>query len=181
MIIGVSGTFGSGKDAVSSYLESKGFLHCSTSDALRQITAEKGREVNRENLRITANEIEYDEDGNLAKKCLEKRLADKNAVVSGVRRLLEINYLRSLPEDFTLIFVDAPIELRYSRLVSRSREGEEKITFEEFKKREELESSGQSSQRLDLCKKEADMILVNKGTIEELHKKIDELLTVLLG
>ena len=179
MIIGISGTFGSGKDLVSSYLETKGFLHCSTSDALRQITAEKGREVNRENLRLTANEIEHEEDGNLAKQCLKSRQGAENVVVSGLRRLLELNYLRSLPEKFLLIFIDAPIEIRYHRLIDRSREGEDKMTLEEFKKREELESSGQSSQRLDLCKKEADKVIINEGTIEELHNQIDQILTTI--
>jgi len=179
MIIGISGTFGSGKDLVSNYLETKGFLHCSTSDALRKITAEKGREVNRENLRLTANEIEHEEGGNLAEQCLKMRRGNSNVAVSGLRRLLEIDYLRSLPEKFFFVFIDAPIETRYNRVIDRSREGEAKMTLEEFERREELESSGQSSQRLDLCKDEADKIIINDGTIEDLHDQIDKILTTI--
>jgi hypothetical protein len=39
--------------------------------------------------------------------------------------------------------------------------------------------SGQNSQRLDVCKKEADIMIINDGTKEEFYQKLDKLLTEL--
>jgi dephospho-CoA kinase len=75
-----------------------------------------------------------------------------------------------------MLFIDAPLEVRHARLVERQREGEDKITMDELKNKEELEMSGGSSQRLDLCKERADYIVENNGSIEELNEKIDKVL-----
>lgn len=176
MIIGLSGTFGAGKDSVARYLVSRGFEHCSTSDSLREFTTERGRKLERENYRLTANELEEEFGGSvLAKKCLDKRTGE-DITLSGIRRMGEIKFLRNQKDKFTLLFIDAPIELRYQRMVDRSREGEGHISFEELKHREGLETSGQSSQRLDICQKEADEIVVNDGSEEALFTKIDKIL-----
>jgi len=176
MIIGISGTFGAGKDLVAKYLERKGFEHFSTSDILRQLTLERGRKPERENYRITANELKNEQGGEcLAKKAVSQRTKE-NVIISGIRRAEEIDYLKNQKEKFIMLFIDAPLEVRHARLVERQREGEDKITMDELRNKEELEMSGGSSQRLDLCKERADFIIENDGSIEELNKKIDKIL-----
>lgn len=175
MIIGLTGTFGAGKDKAAKYLKDLGFEHYSTADILREEAISRGLDTERETLRVLVNKLRQEKgDDYLAKEAL-KRIKGDRAVLSAIRSVGEVDYLKSLP-DFTLIFVDAPIEIRYGRIKDRKRAGEEKLTLDEFKKREQLEMSGESSQRLDYSKEKADYLIENAGTLEELYKKIDELL-----
>lgn len=176
MIIGISGTFGSGKDFVAKYLESKkGFQHLSLADILRELAAENHVGVDRESVRVLANQYSSEEGGDFLAKRAVKRKIKQNLVISAVRRLEEIAFLKK-EDDFYLLFVDAPVEIRFQRMVSRSRDIESTMTLEEMKRKEELEMSGKSSQRVDLCKKEANFLIDNSGTKEELEKKIDGIL-----
>lgn len=176
MIIGLTGTFGAGKDLISGYLVDKGFEHISTADVLREIAKERGLGTDRETVRIFANQLKKEFDGAiLARKAIEKK-SKTNLVISALRDTDEIDYLKEI-DNFKLIFVDAPIKIRYKRLLARSRDAKEnKLTMGDLKKEEQIEMSGKSSQRIDLCKKKADFIVDNSGTKEELHKKIDEIL-----
>ncbi|MCL5411007.1 MAG: AAA family ATPase [Patescibacteria group bacterium] len=176
MIIGISGTFGAGKDLVAKYLETeKGFQHFSLADILREIAVENGTGVDRESVRILANKLNEEEGGDFLAKRALKRKNRENLVISAVRRPEEIDFLKH-QDDFILFFIDAPIEIRYKRMVSRSRDVEGKMTLDELRDKEELEGSGKSSQRVDLCKEKADFIINNSGTEDELRKKIDKIL-----
>lgn len=175
MIIGISGTFGSGKDLAAEYLESKGFQHISLADILREEATKRGLDHNRETLRTLSNEISEWEGGDKFAKVAISRKKNDNLVLSAVRKIGEVDYLKTFP-DFKMLFIDAPLEIRYERLVSRSRAGENKMTLEELKQKEELEMSGKSSQRVDYCKKEADVIISNTGTVQEFYGKIDKIL-----
>lgn len=177
MIIGISGTFGSGKDTVARLIESKGFEHFSTPDLLRSETEKLGRTTDRETLRTTGNELrEKFGSGFLAEKAM--RMATKgNILISGVRSQGEVDFIKK-HKDTYLIFVDAPIEFRYERISGRNRNVEDRASFEEFKQSEEIESDGDiNSQDLSYCKDQADFIVQNDGTFEELGQKIDEILT----
>lgn len=181
MIIGISGTFGSGKDSAAKYLETKkGFQHLSLADILREIAVEKNIDKDRESVRVLANKLNEEEGGDFLAQRALKRKNDEDLVISAIRRPEEINFLKK-QNNFFLVFIDAPIETRYQRMVSRSRDVEGEMTIDELKKKEELESSGKSSQRVDLCKKEADYFVENNGTKEELEKKIDQILIDTMG
>jgi len=176
MIIGLSGTFGAGKDTVSQYLVKKGFQHISLSDIIREEATKRGMGHDRDSLRELGN-ILVRESGEevLAKKALSKK-TKKNLVLSSIRRIKEIDYLKKQP-DFLLLFVDAPIKIRYERLRARSRIGESEMNFKDFKAKEKLEMSGKSTQRLDLCKKKADVLIDNSKTEKHLFKQIDRIIT----
>lgn len=176
MIIGVSGTFGSGKDTVAEYLiREKNFQHISLSDLIREEAQKRGMGDDRDSLRNLGNILakEIGEDA-LARMAI-KRKKSANLVISSIRKPKEVDYLKSLL-DFLLVFVDAPIEVRFSRMNKRKRAGEASMTLFELKTKENLEMSGKSSQRLDYCKKTADKILLNTSTMEDLDKKVDELI-----
>ena len=79
-------------------------------------------------------------------------------------------------KNFTLVGIDASIELRFKRLLERNRVGDAK-TLEEFKQQEQRENlKSDTNQQLDATFKLSQKIILNDGSLEELHKKIDELI-----
>ncbi len=179
MIVGITGYLASGKDTVADLLIKKGFNHYSLSDELRAILKERGVESTRENQQKVGNELrekygsEY-----LAERVIKKVL--EPSVITSIRSVGEVELLKS--KGMKLIFVDAPIELRYKRIQNRKREGEEILTFEQFKAQEEFEKGkSSSSQQLHLVAKMADHTIINSGTLEKLDSKIDKILEEING
>ena len=180
MIIGLTSFTGAGKTTVADYLVSKGFEYYSLSDILRQELKSKGKEVTRENLQEIGNEMRR-EHGNsvLADKTLQRigQASDqgKDFVVDSIRNPAEIGALRK-NKDFALVFIDAPVRVRFERTKARKRE-KDPTTFEAFKKSEEKELHGKdsSNQQLLRCGEMADFVIHNDSTLETLYKKIDEL------
>ncbi len=185
MIIGLTSFTGAGKTTVTDYLVSKDFEYYSLSDILRQKLKSRQKEVTRENLQAVGNELRR-EHGNsvLADKTLERIEQDtgkdagggKDFAVDSIRNPAEIEALRK-NKDFTLVFIDAPIKLRFERTKARKRE-KDPTTFKDFKKSEEkeLQSKDSSNQQLLRCREMADFVIHNDSTLETLYKKIDELL-----
>ena len=74
---------------------------------------------------------------------------------------------------FNLVFIEADIEKRYQRIISRRENVDDKNkSLEEFKKDHERETE---LQIVDL-KKVADVIIGNNGSPEDLYKQIDEII-----
>lgn len=175
MILGISGSLGSGKDTVAEYLAKKGFQHISLSDLIRMEAKNRGLGLDRDSLRELANVL-ANEDGPeaLAKQAINLK-NKKNLAISSVRKPAEVDFLKKR-NDFKLIFVDAPIELRYKRIITRGRQDEKLMSIDELREKEKLEMSGQSSQRLDYCNKKADYLIENSGTLENLYAQTDHIL-----
>src|SRR3990167_328976 len=98
LIIGLTGTHGSGKGEVGKYLVSKGFKYYSCSDELRIEAKKLGLPETRENLGIVIGDKLRREFGKgvLGKKIYEKIL-DENiqlAVVDSLRLIEEFNELK---------------------------------------------------------------------------------------
>ncbi len=178
MIIGLTGTLSSGKDQVSEYLMTKGLKHYSLSVILREIAEERGIEKTRDNLRDLGNDVAHEKGpDSLAREALSRigDVKEGNFIISAIRKSEEVKLLKQRP-DFLFIAVDADPTLRWERSQKRAREGEHKQTFEEFMNKEKAETSGNNVQRLDICISMADYKVMNNGTIEDLNKKIDEIL-----
>ena len=177
MIIGLTSFLGAGKTSVCDYLVKKGFIFYSLSDVIRDEIKSRGLEITRERLQDVGNELRK-KFGNavLAKKILKKLEPGKTYVIDSIRNPAEIQELRK-KKGFTLVFVDAPIKLRFERMKARKRE-KDPMTFEDFKKSEqrELESPDSANQQLLKCRDMAEFIITNDSTFETLYKKIDELL-----
>ena len=176
MIIGVTGTFASGKDTVSDYLVEKGYFHFSLSDAIRRECEKRGLPKDRDTLRDLANKMREEEGFDiLAKRALEtiKESEEKNVVVTSIRNPKEAEFLKK-QDDFILIAVDAPIKIRYERIKSRQRE-DDFIDFEKFQHQEKMEmAGGEGKQNIGQIIQMADHIIINDGTLEELNEKINE-------
>lgn len=182
MIIGLTGKNASGKGEIANYLKAKGFAYCSLSDELREEATKKGLSHERETL-ISLGNILRKQNGPeyLAKKINEKiknemrKNKSANFVVDSIRSPYESKELLK-NRDFLLLGIDAPANIRFERLLKRGRAGDSK-TPEEFRKHEKQENtSNKNAQQLDETFKLAGKIIKNDGSLEELHKKIDELL-----
>jgi len=176
MIIGLSGSLAAGKDTVAEYLEAKGFRHISLSVILRDLLKEKNIEINLENLTRVGNSI-LDEYGPAYLVKRAEKIADfsSDLVISSIRQPNEIEYLKKR-RDFFMVFVDADIKIRFSRSEIRSRQGDSK-TLEEFAAIEKKEMDGKSGgMDLQYCRKAADFVLLNNGTLDEFEGAIEKTL-----
>ena len=183
MIIGVTGSYASGKDSVAEYLIKKGFQHFSLSDEIRKELKKRKIKETRQNLIKLGNELRK-KHGNeiLAKRIIElisknNKNLNKNYLVSSIRNIGEVNELKKTCS-FILVWVDALPKIRYNRLINRQRTGDLQ-TFEEFIKSENLEKSEDpNKQQLHKVKEMADIIIDNSGTLEELYDELDKKLGV---
>jgi len=180
MIIGLTGTNGSGKGTIAKYLMAKGFTYHSCSDVIREEADKRGLEKNRDELQKLANSLRKEHGENiLAKRLLAKIKENKEekTIVDSIRNPAEIKELKK--EKFILIAVDAPIELRYERITKRQRP-EDKVSFEKFKTQEEREmKGGKTEQQIINCMEIADYKIINDSTIQKLQLKIDKILEVI--
>lgn len=177
MIIGLTGKSASGKGEVANYLKTRGFSYCSLSDELRKEADKRGLEPSRENLIPLGNDLRKEFGADiLAKKVIEKikKGNEANVVIDSIRNPSELKEIKKLPNS-KIIAIDAPIEIRFKRAMKRGRTENAK-TLEEFRVMEEKEESKEKkSQQLNTCFEMADIAVVNDSSLEELHKKIDNI------
>ena len=173
-IIGLTGTNGAGKGECASFFVSRGYAYHSLSDILREELSRRGLEATRDNLIRTGNGLRetYGPDV-LARRAVLK--VTPPAVIDSIRNVREVECLREL-DGFFLLAVDAPLEIRFGRVSARGR-NESAATLEEFRRKEEEEmSGGTTAQQLKACLALADQLIVNDGTLEDLRRKLEELL-----
>jgi dCMP deaminase len=177
MIIGLTGKNGSGKTEVSGYLKNRGFEYHSLSDAIREEIRRRGQEITRDVLIEVGNDLrEKFGPGILADKILPNLEREHNYVIDSIRNPQEVEVLKRR-KDFILLAVEADQAIRFERSRKRGRESaaQNLAQFIEEEARE-LESSNPASQQLLATRQIADIVVPNEGTIEELHRKLDELL-----
>lgn len=171
-IIGLAGTFASGKDTLAGMLEGWGFVHVSTSDIVRKFSSKEYGNTDRQSLVRAGNQLRAENSGDfLARTAFEQAKAvfvendNIGVVISGLRSVAEAKYLHSIGAE--LVFVDAPIELRYQRAVKRSRDVEVK-SFESFRDAEVLESQNTdvNTQNIQAIKKISDVIIINDDDLQ---------------
>lgn len=180
MIIGLTGTLGSGKGTFAEFLKKKGFGYLSLSDELREYADSQGVERTRANLQNLGNKLREEQGpGVLAKLVLNKIITYNlmDVVVDGIRNPAEIKELKQLPH-FYLIAVDAPEKTRFERMRKRARENDPKI-IKDFKKvdaRDRGKGEKLSGQQVGKCLKLASIKIRNDSTVEELCKKAGQVL-----
>ena len=179
-IIGLTGSYASGKDAAADYLVSLGFKKYVYSDYIREELKKIGKEPNRDNLIWMGNELRSQfGPGEISKRILNDIKKDrmKKAVAVGIRNPSEVEELKK-SHILHLWFVDAPQELRYERSQKR-KVLKDQVGFEQFQAQEEKENSeNTTAQQLRKVAEMADKTLINDGRMEKLHQQIDELLNL---
>jgi dephospho-CoA kinase len=179
MIIGLTGTFASGKDTIADYLvKEKGFDSYQTGDVVREWVKKEGLELTRDNQREMANKLRSQFGASFLVEEAIKKTHKENKAITGIRQPNEAEFFTKTDGAY-LIAVDAPIEARFDRIVKRKREGDP-ITLDELKTKEnkEMTNSGDNPncQNISYCMKMAKFKIDNSGTFEELYKKVDDVL-----
>ncbi len=177
MLIGLTGRNASGKGEVAEYLKTKGFHYHSLSDVIRDEIRSRGQQPTREVLIQVGNQLrETFGPQVLAERILAKIESGKNYIIDSIRNPSEVDTLRAAKFSFKLIRVEAPVEVRFQRTVSRNRESDP-TTLDAFMAVEKREEAGSAtSQNLIQVEKMADTSLVNDGSLEELRKRVDQLM-----
>ena len=178
MIVGVTGSYCSGKDTIAEYLvNAKGFIHRSLSDELREEMKRRDIAPTRENLIVTGTDLREKEGfGVLAKRVMSGLVPGKNYVITSIRHPAEIVELKKC-KDFFLVDVDAPAEVRFERMKKRNRPGDPDNVerFLELEKKESQEEG--AGQQLAQCSRLASLRIINDSeNMGELHSKIEKLL-----
>ncbi len=174
--VGLTGPNASGKGEVATYLAESGFSRHSLSDVVREEATRQGLDHSRESLiQIGTWLREEFGPGILAERVLP--LLGERSVVDSIRNPGEIEVLRRLP-GFHLLGVDAPIEIRFERSRVRGRSGDGQ-TLQDFRRKESLEQSGEGpGQQLRVCLSLADAVILNNGSIPELHERVRQILSL---
>ena len=173
-IIGLTGPNAASKGEVASYLAALGYTSHSLSDIVRESAAREGLPPTREHLIRIGNELRRAGGaGVLAEHLLERLTAP--AVVDSIRNPAEVEALRR-HSDFVLLGVEASLETRFARTLTRNREGDPS-TIEEYRQREAQENDlDPNSQQLANTFSLADTVIANDGSLEELQIAIDTFL-----
>lgn len=180
MIIGITGTDGSGKGTVVDYLVAKhNFTHYSSRDFIVAEIERKGLLVDRNQMRLIANEMRA-KYGNefVVRQAYEKAQSEgkDKVIIESVRALAEADFLKQ--KKGLLLAVDADEKLRFDRVQSRRSESD-KVTFEVFHAHEELEKNDPDPNGMQKAKVIAmsDYTIMNNGTLGELHVQIEDFLS----
>jgi dephospho-CoA kinase len=175
LILGFTGEMASGKGTCAAYLKER--YHAETfrfSSALFDVAHRMHLKDDRDTLQKISTWFrkEFGED-TLAKVMFEdaKSASADLVVIDGVRRLEDVKYLRALPE-FVLVYLDAPMRVRYERMVLRGEKADDTTkTFEEFEKDHQRESELEIPKLREFSRE----ILDNGGTKDELFARLDEI------
>lgn len=175
-IIGLVGTPGAGKSAVTDYIiQTYGGSQFRFSDYLSHVLQKMNITKSRENM-IKLSVIlrkEFGEDlfsHAVASDAL--RSEDELVLVDGIRRPEDLAAFRPLP-NFKLIAVNADAKIRYDRIKHRGEKvGETDMTWEAFETTERAPTEITIPEAMTY----ADFVIMNDGSVEELHARIDEIM-----
>jgi len=171
-LIGLTGTNGSGKGEVAAFFQQRGYAYSSLSDLIRDELEKEGKPTTRNSLIQKGNQMR-ERDGADVLARLVLRNIKGNTVVDSIRNPHEVEYLRT-HNDFILLAIDAPVEIRFERAKKRGRE-ESVSSLQEFiaKEAEEM-TNRQTGQQLKNCIQLADFKIQNDSTLENLYEKLEK-------
>ncbi len=171
-VIGLAGTFASGKDTLAHYLVEKcGYSHFSTGDMVRKEALKQYGSAERPVCQRIARELrEKDGAGIFVQKALrayDEQKLKGGIVVTGLRTTGEAKEIQKTRG--VIVFVDAPVEIRYERMKSRQRDDETQLTLEEFKELEAKEwyaGNKDTDFNFSALKQMANIVLENDANLE---------------
>ena len=179
-VVGLTGTMGSGKNSVKQIIMQRfSCYHVTLSDVIRGEIEKKRGQLDRTKLQDMGNEMRQ-KYGNhiLAMVAIEYLPRDKDMIiVDGIRNPGEVEYLKKkFGNDFFMVAVDAPKEVRFERLKGRN-DPKDPQTIEDFKKadaRDQGKGEPPYGQHVGACVKMADFTITNAGTLKQLEKDVAE-------
>jgi len=180
-VIGLTGTIGSGKDIVREMLEKKlDTVSVRLSDLLETSALKKmGIKVTREMQQNLGDDLRQKYGTHVLAKIAIDFMKKNNdvKVIDGIRNSGEVDFLRQqFGDDFKLIAIDAPQQVRFERIVKRKRPIDPK-TWEEFivaDERDQGKDQPEYGQQVRKCIEMADLIIQNDGSMEEFKRKVED-------
>jgi dephospho-CoA kinase len=180
MLIGITGTDGSGKGSAVAYMVSKrGFTHYSSRDLITLEVNKLGLPATRENLRLTANSMRATEGTDVIVKYALRQIKEnevEDAVVESIRAIKEVETFKKAGG--ILLTIDASPEIRYNRIKGRG-SSSDKVSFEDFIKQENLEMNDPDPSGMQKATviKMADYTIMNNQPLSKLYAEVDRFLS----
>lgn len=176
IILGFAGQIASGKGTSSKYMtdryEAKAYRF---STSLRDILHRLILPVSRTNLQDLAISLTNTFGQDVLSKVIYKEIQeDEHGIITidGIRRLGDMEYFKKLP-GFRLVYIDADMKLRFQRMKQNGENAYDiSKTFDEFSKDHEKETET----AIEGFKEKANYVVDNNGTLQELHKQLDEII-----
>jgi len=177
-ILGIAGTDGSGKDSLGHFLrDSFGWYFISVTDLLRAEAKSRGMELSRGTLKSISSEWRRKEGlGVLIDRALKEYESSGKAYaglcLASLRNPGEVDRVHGLGGK--VVWLDAPIELRYQRAVARNKGTEDQVSFEEFQKEEAAQMAHKTDDtalNLSAVKAKADIFISNDTNDFEVFKE----------
>ena len=167
----------SGKSTASSVAREMGIPVVVMGDVVREEVKRRGLPLTDENAGKVASELREKEGMDaIAKRCIPKiREANSDVVVvDGVRGIAEVERFRKVfGDDFVLISIECPLEIRFERAKKRQREDDRSIkSVEELKRRDEREIAWGMLEAMN----RASLTVENTTDIDDFREKIEEIL-----
>ncbi len=175
-VLAFVGAPAAGKTEAASVAKTLGIPIITMGDVVRAELRKRGLPLSDENAGKIASELRAQEGMDaIAKRCIPhiRAIAGKKAVIviDGIRGISEVEtFKKEFGTDFTLVSVDAPLNLRYERIKTRGR-GDDSLSIEEFKTREERENEWGLGEAM----KNADTVITNTGSRELFKEQIEEI------
>lgn len=182
MIFGITGTNGGGKGTVVDYLrDEKGFTHYSVRDLIIEEVKKRGLPLDRVQIGDTGTALRREQEpAYFVNTFMEraKNAGQTNVVIESIRTVTEARRIQELGGK--IIAIDAPVDIRYARITERGSTTDH-VTFEQFREQEDREYTAKDDSdptQMSVLKVMdiADYVLVNEGSLEEIHEKIEEIL-----
>ena len=181
--VGVVGQIAVGKGVLVDYLIKKlGFTSFSLSLILHEELKNRNiKEFTRETLQNVGDDLRrsYGNDV-LARRAIEKLLhqGEKHVVIEGIRNTGEVEFLKKNP-NFVLIGVKANRELRFERLLKRSKPWDPKnwADFVRVDRRDlGIRQQDKSGQQVRECLAYCDYVLTNNKDTADFQRKVNNLM-----
>ncbi len=167
----------SGKSTAAKVAEEIGIPVVCMGDVVREEVKRRGLPQTDENLGKIAEELRKKEGMDaIAKRCIpiirEKGKDLGVVVVDGIRGIAEVErFKKEFGDDFILINIEAPLEVRFQRALKRKRSDDVK-SLEDLRRRDERELSWNMGEAMKI----ANFTIENTGGLEEFREKIREIL-----
>lgn len=176
-VIATVGLAGSGKSEAATVAREEGIPVVTMGDVVRQETKDRGLDPTKDHGTVAQALREEDGQAAIAERSLpmiDDRLADHEVVlVDGIRSDAEVDVFEErFGEDFTLVSIDAPFELRAERIDARGRDASQDDGGEALAARDDRERGF----GMDDAMERADVVVENTGSLESFHDRIRSLI-----
>jgi len=172
LVVGITGTLLSGKGTIVEILKSKGFIHESVRELIREELVRHNLEPTRPNMQDMGNNMRKKHGSYFwIQKALEKHSSDTTPlIIESLRNPIEIEYLKKHSK-FFLIGVDAPFEVRWQRVKKRNVDADMKDydNFVHDDARDKGLNEPINGQQVGMCLVHADFLINNDEEFTKLE------------